>query len=377
MFAGFSVTYITAVVIIAMIIAIIIFTAKGNNYIINGLLLYNKQPSANDLPPSSSSSSFSLTQTIIIPNVNGRIDHMAVDIKNQRLFIAELGNNSLDVVDLKEGKRVHSINDDDNNDRLLNEPQSVVFIPELNRIFVSNGQDGTVGIFDAKSFSFIKKIKLASDDADNMRYDPGSKLLYVGYGEGSLGIINATSYNIVGNIPLNGHPESFQVEDEKQAPSGHSQRIFVNVPQSNSIQILDSQKHTVSKTWTITNAQNNFPMALDEPDHRLFVGTRDPPKLIVFDTNSGKVVSVFDIANDADDIFYDVTTKRIYVSCGEGFVNIFQQQDADHYNAIVSVPTAQGARTSLFVPELHRFYVAVPRKANQESRILVYEVVGY
>jgi WD40 repeat protein len=125
---------------------------------------------------------------------------MDIDIKNQRLFVAELGNNSLDVVDLKEGKRVHSINDNDNYDKLLNEPQSVVFIPELNRIFVSNGQDGIVGIFDAKSFSFIKKIKLASDDADNMRYDPGSKLLYVGYGEGSLGIINATSYNIVGNI---------------------------------------------------------------------------------------------------------------------------------------------------------------------------------
>ena len=121
----------------------------------------------------------------------------------------------------------------------------------------------------------------------------------------------------------------------------------------------------VSNTWTITNAQNNFPMALDEANHRLFVGTRDPPKLMVFDTNSGKVISILDIANDADDIFYDAAKKRIYVSCGEGFVNIFQQQDADHYNAIVSVPTAQGARTSLFVPELHRFYLAVPHIANQ------------
>jgi hypothetical protein len=116
LFAGFSVTYITAVVIIAMIIAVIIFTAKGNNHIINGLLLYNnKQLSANGLPPSSSSSSFSLTQTIIIPNVNGRIDHMAVDIKSQRLFVAELGNNSLDVVDLKAAKRVHSISSNNNN----------------------------------------------------------------------------------------------------------------------------------------------------------------------------------------------------------------------------------------------------------------------
>jgi hypothetical protein len=155
--------------------------------------------------------------------------------------------------------------------------------------------------------------------------------------------------------------------------SGQKQRIFINVPQSNSIEVVDSQKDIVSKTWTIINAQNNFPMAIDETSHRLFIGTRDPPKLMVFDTNSGKVVSVLDIANDADDIFYDVATKRIYISCGEGFVDIFQKQDADHYNAIVSIPTAQGARTSLFVPESHRFYVAVPHTANQESKILVYQ----
>jgi DNA-binding beta-propeller fold protein YncE len=135
----------------------------------------------------------------------------------------------------------------------------VVYIPELNRIFVSNGQDGTVDVFDAKSFSFIKKIKLLSDDADNMRYDLGSKLLYVGYGEGLLNIINATNYNILGNIPLNGHPESFQLEDYKQVLSGQKQRIFINVPQSNSIAVVDDvQKHVVSKTWPITNAQITF-----------------------------------------------------------------------------------------------------------------------
>jgi hypothetical protein len=173
---------------------------------------------------------------------------------------------------------------------------------------------------------------------------------------------------------LSGHPESFQIEQEKGGASGQNQRIFVNVPQSNSIEVADSQKHTVSKTWIITNAQDNFPMTLDESNHRLFVGTRDPPKLIVFDTNSGKAVSVLDIANDADDIFYDAAKRRIYISCGDGFINIFQQQDANHYSALASVPTARGARTSLFVPELHSFYVAVPRIENQESKILVYQV---
>jgi WD40 repeat protein len=362
---------------VAVAIIAVIFVAEGNdNIIINNLFLYSKQVSVKALPLSSASSSsspFSLAQTIIIPNVNGRIDHMAIDIRGQRLFVAELENNSLDVIDLKGGKRLQSISN--NNAGLLNEPQSVVYVPELNRIFVSNGKDGTVDTFDAKSFYFVKGIKLPSDDGDNMRYDANSKLLYVGYGEGSLGIINVTNYNIIGDIRLSGHPESFQLEDYKQALSGHKQRIYINVPQSNSIEVVDDiQKPLVSKTWPITNAQNNFPMALDEANHRLFVGTRDPPSLMVFDTDSGKVVSVLDIANDADDIFYDAAKKRIYISCGEGFVNIIQQQDADHYNAIVSIPTAQGARTSLFVPELHQYYIAVPHIGSQESKILTYRV---
>jgi hypothetical protein len=203
----------SAIIAIIVTVVVLIFVAQSNDDIINSLVIHSKQLSAKALP-SSSRSSLNLIQTITIPNVNGCIDHMAIDIRGQRLFVAELGNNSLDTIDLKAGKRVQSIS---NNDRLLNEPQSVVYIPELNRIFVSNGQDGTVDVFDAKLFRFIKKIKLLSDDADNMHYDSKSKLLYVGYGEGSLGIINATNYNIVGNIPLNGHPESFQIEKEIQA----------------------------------------------------------------------------------------------------------------------------------------------------------------
>jgi len=242
---------------------------------------------------------------------------------------------------------------------------------------VSNGQDGTVDAFDAKSFSFIKKIKLRSDDADNMRYDPNNKLVYVGYGEGALAIINGTNYDIVAAIKLTGHPESFQIEAQKRILGQQQHRIFVNVPESHSIEVVDSQKHIVSTTWPIINVQNNFPMALDEANHRLFVGTRDPPKLVVFDTNSGKVISILDISKDPDDIFYDAAKKRIYVSCGEGFVNVFQQQqqkDANQYNAIANISTAPGARTSLLVPELNLLYVAVPHLGNQESEILVYQV---
>jgi hypothetical protein len=139
--------------------------------------------------------------------------------------------------------------------------------------------------------------------------------------------------------------------------------------------VVDNQKHIVSKTWSIINAQNNFPMALDEANHRLFVGTRDPPELMVFDINSGKVVSILDTAKDSDDIFYDAAKKRIYVSCGEGFINIFQQEDANHYSALAAAPTTHGARTSLFVPELNRLYLAVPHITNQQpSKILVYQL---
>src|SRR5215212_1647511 len=234
-FSMISAVAVSIVMVIAMILAV-----QSNNNIIGSLLPYSKQLSAKALP---ASSSFNLVQTIVIPNVNGRIDHMAIDIRNQKLFVAELENNSLDIIDLKAGKRTHTVS---NNKRgLLNEPQSVLLIPELNRIFVSNGQDGTVDVFDAKSFSFIKKIKLPSDDADNMRYDPNNKLVYVGYGEGSLGIINATNYNIVGDIRISGHPESFQIEEQKNA-IGQQQRIFVNVPESGSIEVVDSKKHVVS-----------------------------------------------------------------------------------------------------------------------------------
>ncbi|MGB6531447.1 MAG: hypothetical protein WBF33_25345 [Candidatus Nitrosopolaris sp.] len=340
-------------VAIVMTIAVISVTQTGFKS-----SFYGKELSANG-----SFSSIALIQTIPIPNVSGRIDHMTADITGRKLlFVAELENNSLDIIDLNAGKRIHTI---DNG--ILNEPQGVLLIPEFGRIFVSNGQDGSVDVFDAKSFSLNKRIQLPSSDAFRNR------LIYVGYGQAALGIINATDGSIVGNIKLTAHPESFQIE-QTRSWGGQNNRIFVNVPGSNSIVVVDKQKDVALTTWSIPNAQNNFPMALDEGNHRLFVGTRDPAKLIVFDTDSGKVVSSLNITQDADDISYDVAKKRLYVSCGEGFINIIQQLDANHYNSIGNIPTASGARTSLFVPDLNRFYVAVPHHGGQESEIRVYTV---
>jgi len=234
------------VVAIVVVLTALFFEAQSN--------IMNRSSSNKELSAKTSPSLlfFRLIQTIPIPNVNGRIDHLAIDIRGQKLFVAELKNNSLDIVDLKAARRIHSIS----NNGLLNEPQGVILVPELHRIFVSNGEDGTVAAFDAKSFSFIRKIKLPSNDADNMHYDPNNKLVYVGYGEGSLGIINATSYSIVGDIKLTGHPESFQIEVQNRVIGQQDQRIFVNVPESNSIAVVNSEKHTIFTTWPIINAQN-------------------------------------------------------------------------------------------------------------------------
>lgn len=350
-------------VVIIIALSIAFFKSQDN---------INNSFQGKQLTTNGSSSSLLLIQKIPIPNVQGRIDHMAADITGTQklLFVAEFENNSLDIIDLNTGKRIHSI---DNG--LLGEPQGVVFIPRYEKIFVSNGQDGSVDIFDAKSFKLEKKIQLPSTDADNMRYDSSNGLVYVGYGQGALGKINLNNERVIGNIRLSGHPESFQIEQTtNKSLLGQDNKIFINIPDSNSIVLADRQKNMVLTTWSIPNAQNNFPMALDQSYHRLFVGTRDPSKLLVFDTGSGKMVSSLVIAQDPDDIFYDALTKRIYVSCGEGFINMIQQRDAEKYIPIGTIPTAKGARTSLYVPELNRFYLAVPQEGNQASELRVYKV---
>ena len=321
-----------------------------------------------------------LLQKISLSNVNGRIDHMDIDIKNHRLFVDELENNSVDVLDLHDnGKRLKTITDG------IAEPQGVDYVPKYNKLFVSNGGDGKVNIFNATSYKLIDSIDF-HNDADNIRYDNTSKLIYVGYGEGGIGIINVTDDHLLKDIQLPAHPESFQIEknynnlSNKLPINGAYNRIFVNTPDDNSISVIDTTSDVVSSKWQLqNNVHDNFPMALDQANHRLFVGTRDPPKLVVFDTNSldpgsGKIISEVDTCADPDDIFYNSLNKTIYISCGEGFIDVFKQQDANHYSSLAAIPTAPGARTSLFVPELHRFYLAVPHIANQESKILVYQV---
>ena len=296
-------------------------------------------------------------QAIPLPNVEGRIDHLAVDLKGQRLFVAALGNNTVEVIDLKAGNRVHAITG-------LREPQGVGFIPESNKLYIANAKGGACDIFDASFYKRIKSVKF-SDDADNVRYDAAAGRVYVGYGDGALGVIDAASGERVGDIKLDGHPESFQLE--KSGP-----RIFVNIPTTRKIAVVDRAKAAVVASWPV-EARDNFPMALDEERHRLFVGFRKPAKLAAYDTGSGKVVANLDSPGDADDIFYDGARRRVYVSGGEGSIGIFQQKDADHYDPVAKIPTAAGARTALFVPELNRLYLAVPHRGSQRAELRVYE----
>ena len=309
--------------------------------------------------PSSAGTTLRLIQTIPLPGVQGRIDHLSIDIKGQRLFVAALGNNTVEVLDLAVGKLIHSISG-------LSEPQSALFIPALNKIYVTNGGNGLCEIFDGSSFAELGRVEL-SGDADNIRYDSNSASVVVGYGDGGLSFIDAESGKAVRSIKLDGHPESFRLESS-------GSRIFVNIPSANQIAVVDRGQEKVVSTWFMTSGLSNFPMALDESQRRLFAGFRLPARLNVFDTETGKSVASFDSVGDVDDIFYDAAHKLIFVIGGEGYIQLFSQEDADHYQLLTRIPTAAGARTALWAPELDRLYVAVPNQGTQEAKIQVYEL---
>lgn len=298
-----------------------------------------------------------LDKTIELSDVQGRIDHMSVDVKGERLFVSALGNNTVEVIDVKNAKRVHTISG-------MKQPQGVLYVAENNRLYVANDEDGTVRILDGAAFTPLETLDYG-DDADNLRYDSEHQHVYVGYGSGGLGEIDAQDHKI-GEIKLDAHPESFQLEK-------NSSRIYVNLPKSFKIAVVDREKRTVVETWRTDGATANYPMALDEADHRLFVVSRFPARLLVFDTNTGKIIQSLSAVGDCDDVFYDKKRKRIYASGGEGAISVFEQQDADHYKESARVETVKGARTSLFSPELDRFYLAVRRQGSQPARIQIFE----
>lgn len=297
-----------------------------------------------------------LVATVRLPQVNGRIDHLAVDVANQRLFIAALGNNTVEVVDLKQNRLVHTITG-------MAEPQGIAYVRDSNQAYVANGADGTVRVLDAKTWTAIRTVSFG-DDADNLRIDSKSGHLWVGFGAGALGEFDLSG-NKLGEIKLGSHPESFRLESS-------SSRIYVNLPKSREIAVCDRATLQVLQRWSTGGPQSNYAMILNEMHHRLFVVARSPASLIVVDTASGKVITTLRTIGDADDIFFDEKRKRLYIIGGEGGIAVIDQKDPDHYEERTRVPTVAGARTGLYSPELDRLYVAVRRHGNDPAEIRIY-----
>jgi DNA-binding beta-propeller fold protein YncE len=300
-----------------------------------------------------------LKQTIALTGVEGRIDHFALDAAGDRLFVCAVGNNTVEVLDLRKGERIHSITG-------LGSPQGIAYIPELDRLFVANDKGGICKIYDAKSFQTVGELNF-KDDADNVRYDSATKEIYVGFGSGGIAVVNAPDGKQISSIKLSAHPEAFELEKS-------SNRIFVNVPNSRHVAVIDRDKGEVAATWKTDLAFGNFPMGLDEANHRLFIGCRIPSKLVALNTDSGDVVAKIGISGDPDEIFYDKKRHRIYAICGAGKIDIIEQADVNTYKAFAKVDTADGARTGLFVPDRDILFVAVPHRGSQRAEIRAYQI---
>nr|UXE45397.1 hypothetical protein Hi04_10k_c4773_00012 [uncultured bacterium] len=298
-----------------------------------------------------------LTQEIPLPGVEGRIDHLAVDLNAQRLFVCALGNDSLEIVDLQKGERFKSITG-------LGAPQGVAYAFAQSRLYVADDRGGLCHIYDGKSLAPLGKLDL-KDDADNLRYDNTSNRVYVGYGNGALGVIEAATGKLARSIKLPGHPEAFVLEK-------NGSRLFVNVPTVRQVSVVDRKAGKVVASWQIDRASANFPIALDEGNKRLFIGCRHPAEIIVLANDSGNPVTSIKTADDIDDIFYDERHHRLYAVCGAGRLEVIEQIDPDNYKAVESIRTASGARTGLFVPELSSLFVAMPRGEHQTATIRCY-----
>lgn len=306
-----------------------------------------------------------LTKTIPLPDVSGRLDHMGIDVKGARLFVAALENNTVEVIDLRAGKWLRRVPG-------FSKPQGVFYAPDVKKLFVASGKDGTCKSFDGKTFALLHTEKL-SLGADLVDYDRRARQVYVGHGGkdagneyGELALIDAISGREAENIQLEAHPGAILVGEDAQ--------VFVTVPEKGHILVLDRKSHAIQQTWALEGNPHATSVALDAAHHRLFVGTRNPATIVVLDSGSGKEVARMPTVNTLDGIYFDRATRRIYASGGEGFVDVQQQTDPDHYEPVAHVETGANARTSLFVPELAEFVVAIPRALDQPAEIRIFKV---
>ncbi len=291
---------------------------------------------------------------IPLGKVAGRIDHLAVDLAHKRLFVAELGNNSVGVIDLSERKVIKRLSG-------LKEPQGVGYLASSDTLYAANAGDGSVRLFQGADLSPIGRIELG-EDADNIRIDSQADKVYVGYGGGAVVAVDPAKREVTGKIQLNGHPESFQLD-----PAGA--KIWANVPDARQVAVLDRNSQRQVAEWPL-NVRANFPMAVDPASRKILIVSRQPAELIAFDADSGERKAETKTCGDSDDVFVDAKRQRIYVICGEGAVDIFKSSMPE-FERVGSVRTVQGARTGLFVPELDRLFVAVRAKGAEPAAIWV------
>jgi YVTN family beta-propeller protein len=297
-----------------------------------------------------------LEAKILLGDVRGRIDHMAIDPLRNRLFVAELGNDSVGVLDLNSSQVIHRITG-------LSEPQGVGYEPSADTLYVANAGDGSVRMYQAGDFKETGRIELG-DDADNIRIDPAANRVLVGCGNGAIAAIDAAKKSKMAEFAVPAHPEGFQFDRK-------TNRIFVNVPKAGVIVVLDGLTGKQTATWPLKGAGGNFPMAFDDATQRILIAFRAPPKLGAFSTTDGQSVGIVDLCGDADDVFFDARRHRAYVSCGQGFIDVFDTQAAE-YRRLARIQTVPGARTAYFVPSIDRLFVAVRATSTEPAAIWVF-----
>jgi YVTN family beta-propeller protein len=294
---------------------------------------------------------------IPLGNVGGRIDHMTIDLARHRLFVAELGNSTVGVIDLEARKVVHRITG-------LSYPQGVAYLPGQDLLYVANGGDGSLASFRGADYLRVGRIDLG-EDADNIRVDPTTNQLFVGYGSGAIGVVDPQTGSKIKTFPLKVHPESFQI-------NGTAGEIFVNLPDARSVAVLNRESGVLRATWTM-RYNSNFAMAIDHQRQRVLVVFRNPPKLVALDEQTGGVVAEADVCGDADDMFIDPPRHQIYISCGTGFIDVLDVLTDDrNYKQLAHIPTVSGARTALFVPEINRLLLGVRARFGESAATWVY-----
>ncbi len=283
-----------------------------------------------------------LERRIPLPGTAGRIDHMAVDLRRGRLFVAELGNGTMDVVDLGGGAVVQRIGP-------LREPQGVAYDPASDTVAVANAGDGSVRLYRGASYAPSGRVELG-DNADNVRLDPTANRFVVGYGSGGLAAIDPGSGRVTARVTLSAHPEGFRLDRT-------GRRAFVNLPDRHQIAVVELDGRRPAEIWALPDLSGNFPLALDERETTLAIVSRNPPRLLLLDPANGQPRARLEACGDADDVFFDTRRERIYVICGSGSVDVFAAATGG-YARVARIATASGARTALFVPELDRLFVA-------------------